>query len=378
MDILPLSHIGIIFSLIGNPVGLHISSESPKSSFLALTIRFLGFGMPTSGVAQYSPMGMESLTPDRQPKQKAMKTFLSSLALAFVAFSCQMQEDPLVISDDAASGGPNGPVTTAASYSNSYSFSTDGKTLTLTINAADASAKNISHLNFKFNDCDGAALEVSNITSITANGADMMGVIGSVEGKGNDCFGLLADPFIKLDQGFSGFPVVVVINFDTAVKSGNFLLKAGSSNSPTGGGCFGLDNPNYAFSRDCTPPPACYEEDSAWGAGTRYVTRGNWATYTAYQANSSVNIYAGQSKFAGTATMSAVSNGKVTISISLNPGWSLQQVSNPVKIQGYNSAPSGNPSPGRFGSKGSSLTVTVDAASFYGIHLDVRKAVQCN
>lgn len=306
-----------------------------------------------------------------------MKTFISSLVLAFVAFACQMQEDPLVISNDAASAGPGGAVTSAASYANSYSFSADGKTLTLTINAADASAKDISHLNFKFNDCDGAALEVSNITSITANGADMMGKIGAVEGQGTDCFGLLADPFIKLDQGFEGFPVVVVINFDTAVKTGNFLLKAGSSKSPTGGGCFGSGDPNYSFSRECTPPPTCYEEDTAWGAGTRYVTRGNWATYTTYKANETVNIYAGQSKFAGTATMSAVSNGKVTISISLNSGWSLQEVSNPVKIQGYSVAPSGNPSPGRFTSKGTSLTVTVDAANFYGIHLDARKAVDC-
>jgi len=67
----------------------------------------------------------------------------------------------------------------------------------------------------------------------------------------------------------------------------------------------------------------------------------------------------------------------VTITISLNSGWSLQEVSNPVKIMGYDNAPSGNPSPGRFTSKGSSLTVTVPEARFYGIHLDVREAVAC-
>ncbi|MFM7329768.1 MAG: hypothetical protein ACKO3B_13680, partial [Bacteroidota bacterium] len=65
------------------------------------------------------------------------------------------------------------------------------------------------------------------------------------------------------------------------------------------------------------------------------------------------------------------------ITIALNPGWSLQEVINPVKIQGYDTAPSGNPSPGRFASKGSSLTVTVPAKAYYGIHLDVRQAVAC-
>ena len=303
-----------------------------------------------------------------------MKTFISSLMLAVVAMACQMQEDPMPLTDQSSSG--SGILTTAASYSNSYSFSPDGKTLTLTVNAADASAKNISHLNFKFSSCDGNALTVANITGVTGNGTDLMSKLGSVEGQGNDCFGLLADPFIKLDQGFNGFPVVVVFTFDTSLSGGQFLLKAGSSKSPTGGGCFGVSDPNYAFSRSCAPPPSCFNTESGWATGPRYVTRGNWATYTPYQQGT-VNIYAGQSKFAGTATMSAVSGGNVTITIALNSGWSLQNVSNPVKIQGYSTAPSGNPSPGRFASKGTSLTVTVPYASFYGIHLDVQEAVTC-
>ena len=77
--------------------------------------------------------------------------------------------------------------------------------------------------------------------------------------------------------------------------------------------------------------------------------------------------------------MSAVgADGKVTITIKLNDGWSLQEVSNPVKIQGYDATPAvGNPSHGRFASKGSSLTVKVPAATYYGIDLDVRQAVDC-
>ncbi len=47
-----------------------------------------------------------------------------------------------------------------------------------------------------------------------------------------------------------------------------------------------------------------------------------------------------------------------------------------VKIQGYNTAPSGkNPAPGQFTTyKGSSLTPSVAQFANYGIHLDVRKA----
>jgi len=303
-----------------------------------------------------------------------MKTFIYSLLVAFVAIACQIQEDPMVLSEDASSGQGN-PVT-AASYGNNFTFSADGKTLTLTINDADGNAKDVSHLNFKFTGCDGGALAISNITGFTANGIDVMdqGLVGSSEGN-NDCAGLLADPFVKLDKGFDGFPVVVVIQFDEPVAAGQLLIKAGTSKS--GGGCFGLGLDSYMFTRDCTPPPTCYDEDSAWGAGQRYVMRGNWATYTQYVANGSANIYAGQNKNAGTLTMSAISGGNVTITISLNSGWSLQEVSNPVKIMGYDNAPSGNPSPGRFTSKGSSLTVTVPYKKFYGIHLDVRQAVVC-
>jgi len=214
-----------------------------------------------------------------------MKKFSWSLILALITIACQVQDDPMVLSEDAASA--QGDPTTAASYGNAFTFSADGKTLTITINNADGNAKDVSHLNFKFTGCDGDALSVANITGITGNGVDYMGKLGSTEGNGNDCFGLLDDPFVKLDQGFDGFPVVVVIEFNEPVSAGQLLIKAGSSKSQTGGGCFGLGLASYMFSRDCTPPPTCYDEDSAWGAGQRYVMRGNWATYTQYVANGS-------------------------------------------------------------------------------------------
>jgi hypothetical protein len=117
----------------------------------------------------------------------------------------------------------------------------------------------------------------------------------------------------------------------------------------------------------------CYEfeGETAWATGTRYVTRGNWATYTPY-AEGTVKIYAGQTIEVGTATFSAIEAGMVTITIELIDGWVLEDVEEAVKIQGYDvNPPAENPSPGLFATyKGNDLTVTVPAFNFYGIHLN--------
>jgi len=75
----------------------------------------------------------------------------------------------------------------------------------------------------------------------------------------------------------------------------------------------------------------------------------------------------------------AVAEGQVTITISLEDGWELDpSETESVKIQGYSNAPSGNPAPGRFTTyNGNNLTVTVPEFNFYGIHLDVLKAIPC-
>ena len=265
---------------------------------------------------------------------------------------------------NASSGAP-----IPGSYVNTFTKSTDGKTLTVTID--QSTAKNISHINFTFAGCDAAALSVSNITGFTANGVDVMTKVGTVEGKGNSCFGLLPDPFVKLDLGFTTPIVTLVVTFDTPVMSGQMLIKSATD-------CWGLNDPKFMFSLPCPLKKAlCYgDAETAWASGARYVTRGNWATYTAYQVGT-VNLYAGQNKFAGTATFSAAVNGKVTITLALNDDWALQDVSNPIKIQNYSVAPTGNPSPGRFAFKGSSLTVIVPLDKFYGIHLDVKQAIDC-
>lgn len=134
--------------------------------------------------------------------------------------------------------------------------------------------------------------------------------------------------------------------------------------------------------------PQCYQDETAWAAnGTapgslKYNLRGgNWATYLMTPASGSktVNVYAGKTIYVGQATITR-NNGTVSININLVNGWQLDSntSSEAVKIQGYNNAPSGNPSPGLFTTyKGNSLSITVPSFNYYGIHLDVTKVVSC-
>jgi hypothetical protein len=119
-----------------------------------------------------------------------------------------------------------------------------------------------------------------------------------------------------------------------------------------------------------------FKGEGGWAAGTRYTQKGNWATYSTYTAGREVTLYAGQTMAAGSVAFSAVDgDGKVTITITLNPGWFFNEVSGNVKIQDYATAPSGNPSPGRFTSKGyatkSPFSIKVPSNKFYGVYVDL-------
>jgi hypothetical protein len=119
-----------------------------------------------------------------------------------------------------------------------------------------------------------------------------------------------------------------------------------------------------------------FKGEGAWAAGTRYVAKGNWATYTPYAAVSEVTLYAGQTLVAGKVTFSAVDgDGKVTITITLNSGWYFNNVYDNVKIQDYATAPSGNPRPGKFASKGyafkSPFKIKVPLNKYYGVQVEL-------
>ena len=114
--------------------------------------------------------------------------------------------------------------------------------------------------------------------------------------------------------------------------------------------------------------------ETAWAEGDRYTERGNWATYTSYAGEAKeVTLYAGQDMPAGTVAFSAPSGGEVTITIALDTDWRFKDVPENVKIQDYESAPSGNPKPGKFDWKFDmpGATITVPENDFYGIHVEV-------
>jgi hypothetical protein len=117
--------------------------------------------------------------------------------------------------------------------------------------------------------------------------------------------------------------------------------------------------------------------ETAWANGNPYPGS-SWALYSPYTsgATKTVDLLAGQHEIAGSVTIKPSSSGRVTIIIDLNEAanWSLQDVSSAVKIQGYSSAPTVEPIPGRFNTyKGNLLEVTVPYFAYYGIHLDVQQ-----
>jgi hypothetical protein len=118
--------------------------------------------------------------------------------------------------------------------------------------------------------------------------------------------------------------------------------------------------------------------ETAWADGWLYNSEGsgNWATYTPYSGEAmTVTLYAGQTMPAGTVQFSAPAGGLVTITITLNAGWRFYDDPENVKIQDYAAAPSGNPTPGQFDTKGyatgSPFSINVPQSNFYGVHVSV-------
>jgi hypothetical protein len=136
--------------------------------------------------------------------------------------------------------------------------------------------------------------------------------------------------------------------------------------------------------------PCCYELETAWGAGTLYVpsVESNWATYTPYTGAGWVVLYAGQYMNAGKVIFSDPdSNGMVTITIRLNPGFRFfihgqngDEAS--VHIQDYmDIPPHENPAPGQFTYQfiqtGYVFTTQLPLANYYGVHVSLIHNVPC-
>lgn len=127
-----------------------------------------------------------------------------------------------------------------------------------------------------------------------------------------------------------------------------------------------------------------FQGETAWAANgntpgqLRYTSKGNWATYVKYEnVAKCTTLFAGQTLNAGTVCFSAPASGQVTITVTLSGPWEFEDVAENLKVQGYSSAPKGNPEPGLFANKKtcdaalSTCSITVPVNKFYGVHVNV-------
>lgn len=116
--------------------------------------------------------------------------------------------------------------------------------------------------------------------------------------------------------------------------------------------------------------------ESAWSDGDLYVKKGNWATYTEFEAHKEVDLYAGRALKAGQVFFEEVDD-HMKITIALADGWFFEEGEENVKIQDYATAPEEKPSPGRFvhkfEAKESPFSIDVPKNSFYGVHVNVEE-----
>ena len=125
-----------------------------------------------------------------------------------------------------------------------------------------------------------------------------------------------------------------------------------------------------------------FKGETAWAANgnaagsLHYTDRGNWATYVAF-AEKTTTLFAGQTIPVGQVTFAGLGDGSVRITVGLFANWEFEDVSENLMVQGYATAPSGNPSPGLFADKkgcdSSAATCSIDvpANNFFGVHVNV-------
>jgi len=174
------------------------------------------------------------------------------------------------------------------------------------------------------------------------------------------------------------------VTFDRSVLAPNFTLAAGTAQMATKAGL----QVAYAcgIGPVCEDPPGevCWQDATAWSAGSRYTPRGSWATYTGFGGEpKSVTLFAGQSMPAGTVTFTVASAGMVRVCIDLADGFRFDpDTEASVKVQEYaTTPPSGNPTPGLFAHHFDAQTgpfcLEVPQGAFYGVHVDVERTVPC-
>ncbi len=102
----------------------------------------------------------------------------------------------------------------------------------------------------------------------------------------------------------------------------------------------------------CPAPTECYAGETGWGAGTRFVNKGNWATYFSMTATAgvptskTVDLKAGQSMNAGSVTVVHDGFGNYTATYNTISPWVLSELH--FNYYGNSVPPAQNPAPGLF------------------------------
>jgi hypothetical protein len=118
----------------------------------------------------------------------------------------------------------------------------------------------------------------------------------------------------------------------------------------------------------CSANEDCQEE-TAFGGGIAGAGNAWWFALDA-STSGSYPIYAGQQAVPGASVDYNATTDQITI--NLGSQMQLQNVSEPVKVEGYNILPSSRPAAGLFELyKGSNLTVQGNGSNYYVVHLDV-------
>lgn len=117
-------------------------------------------------------------------------------------------------------------------------------------------------------------------------------------------------------------------------------------------------------------PDVC-DERTETGFGGDFEGDGNaWWYYFDTQGDVCQAIYAGQELIPDAEVCYDALTGKLTI--DLGADWVLQNVNEPVKVQGYNTLPDSRPAAGQFTTyKGTALCVQGNGSRYYVIHLDL-------
>jgi hypothetical protein len=131
----------------------------------------------------------------------------------------------------------------------------------------------------------------------------------------------------------------------------------------------GLSNLTICYNLVACEQECNWQEETAFGGGIAGAGNAWWFALDA-STSGTYPIYAGQQAVQGASVVYNATTDE--ISIVLGSEMQLQNVSEPVKVEGYDQLPSERPAAGLFQLyKGSDLTVQGNGSAYYVVHLDV-------